>query len=112
MAGLTDTKEAGEHLDDAGKIRLREKVIEASLKAAADAQDHLLSMRMPRSKGPEPGPLQSPGPGWPGHGRQPITSRLSPASSYLPCRLTATAESLSVTTATHAGPRNCRMSRH
>ena len=29
--------EAGEHLDDAGKIRLQKKVIEASLKAAADA---------------------------------------------------------------------------
>jgi hypothetical protein len=28
---------AGEHLDDAGKIGLQEKVIEASLKAAADA---------------------------------------------------------------------------
>jgi hypothetical protein len=66
--------EAGEHLDDAGKIGLREKVIEASLKAAADAQGHLLSMQMPRSKGrgsrsvphranpqPEPAPLQSPG---------------------------------------------------
>jgi hypothetical protein len=43
--------EAGEHLDDAGKIRLQEKVIEASLKAAADAQGHLLSMQMPRSEG-------------------------------------------------------------
>ena len=65
---------AGEHLDDAGKIGLQEKVIEASLKAAADAQGHLLSMQMPRSKGrgsrsvphranpqPEPAPLQSPG---------------------------------------------------
>jgi hypothetical protein len=66
--------EAGEHLDDAGKIRLREKVIKASLQAAADAQGHLLSMQMPRLKGrdsrpvphwanlqPEPTPLQSPG---------------------------------------------------
>jgi hypothetical protein len=66
--------EAGEHLDDAGKTRLQEKVIEASLKAAADAQGHLLSMQMPRSEGcasrsvphranpqPEPAPLQSPG---------------------------------------------------
>jgi hypothetical protein len=66
--------EAGEHLDDAGKVRLQEKVIVASLKAAADAQGHLLSMQMPRSKRrgsravphrlnpqPEPAPLQSPG---------------------------------------------------
>ena len=39
--------EASEQLGDAGKLRLREKVIEASLKAAADAQCHLLSMQMP-----------------------------------------------------------------
>ncbi len=65
--------EAGERLDDAGKIRLREKVIKASLKAAADAQDHLLSMQLSGSKEdgtrpgrhqadspPEPAPPQSP----------------------------------------------------
>lgn len=65
--------EAGEYLDDDGKLRLREKVIKASLKAAADAQGHLLSMQTADSKGhgtrpdrqqanPQPGvaPLQSP----------------------------------------------------
>jgi TRADD-N domain-containing protein len=38
-------------LDDAHELRLREKVIDASLKAAADAQSHLLSMQMPEPRG-------------------------------------------------------------
>lgn len=57
------------HLDDAGRTHLREKVIKASLKAAADAQDHLLSMQMPefRTPGTKPGrqqagPLPEPAP--------------------------------------------------
>ena len=37
-------------LDDAHALRLREKVIDASLKAASDAQSHLLSMQMPEDR--------------------------------------------------------------
>jgi hypothetical protein len=76
--------EADEHLDHAGKIRLWEKIIETSLKTAVDAQGHLLSMQVPRSKGrgsrpvphranpqPEPAPLQPPGSQAPGGQRRP-----------------------------------------
>jgi hypothetical protein len=39
--------EAREHSGDATEIRLWEKVVEASIKASANAQDHLLSMQKP-----------------------------------------------------------------
>jgi hypothetical protein len=61
--------EASEHLDDSGKLHLRKKVIEATLKAAADAQDHLLSLQLTESRG---------------HGTRPGRNQVNPQSDAAP----------------------------
>lgn len=61
--------ETSEHLDDSGKLHLRKKVIEATLKAAADAQDHLLSLQLTESRG---------------HGTRPGRNQVNPQSDAAP----------------------------
>jgi hypothetical protein len=68
--------EAGEHLDDAEKTRLLEKVVSASIKSSAEAQSHLLSMQRSNQKRRGKKPANQPG----NHQSEPELPR--PSASY------------------------------
>jgi hypothetical protein len=70
------TLEAGKHFGAGAELCLWEKVVDASIKAGADAQEHLLSMQEPEPKKRDTGSARHPKP------PQPKQASQQPPTSY------------------------------